>query len=929
MKNFILLFTCLAISSLSAQVITVDPAFPNQNDTVTVTFDATQGNGALKGVVPVYAHTGLITSASTGPTNWQHVQGNWGTADSKVLMTRVSQDIFEIKYHIPTFYGFPSGTQVQKLAFVFRNTNGSTVGRAADGSDIFYDVFPANAGLLAAILKPTSSVIATQNQSIEIKSAANKNTKLSLYDNGVLIASDSNVRSLDTTISAGSAGNHLVELVADDGVNVQRDTIFYTVNPTVPIAAIPSGIEEGINIINDSTVTLLLHAPFKNFIYVLGDFNDWRPDVNYFMNKNPAGNNWWITLTGLDPNKNHAFQYWVDGEIKIADPYSELVLDPFNDGSIPQATFPNIPDYPTGKTSGIITWLRTKKPVYNWQNKNYTPPAKEEMVVYELLVRDFVAAHDYQTLIDTLDYLDNLGINAIELMPVNEFEGNESWGYNPSFHMALDKYYGSPLDYKEFIDSCHGRGIAVIMDMALNHAFGQSPLVQLYFDPTKGSFGQPTSQSPWFNEVPKHDFNVGFDFNHESQATERFVKKVMQYWIREFDIDGYRMDLSKGFTQKNSLGNVGLWGQFDQSRIDILDRIRKEVEQVNPNAAMILEHFADNNEETELSKRGFMLWGNLVNTYNEATMGFLSNSDFKWGVYKERGWPDKHLVTYMESHDEQRLMYKNLQFGNSSGNYDIKNLTTALARIELASAFFFPIPGPKMMWQFGELGYDVDIDNPCRVCNKPIRWNYFSVPARRRLYNITSEILYLRDQHPVFNTDNFIYDFSGATKRLNLDGTNMDVTIIGNFDVVAQDAFPQFQNTGWWYEYFSGDSINVTNVNDPINLMPGEYRLYTDVKLSRNPNISLPENAAVGQSLQLYPNPTAGMLHLELPFGKWNNATLKVYNAQGQKVKSLRVSDSEFGAIRTFNVSELPSGVYLLKGFVDGEIVQQKFVLRQ
>ena len=78
----------------------------------------------------------------------------------------------------------------------------------------------------------------------------------------------------------------------------------------------------------------------------------------------------------------------------------------------------------------------------------YVRPEKDELIIYELLIRDFLNMHDYSTLVDTLSYLARLGVTAIELMPVNEFEGNKSWGYNPSFHMALDKYYGPAEDFK-------------------------------------------------------------------------------------------------------------------------------------------------------------------------------------------------------------------------------------------------------------------------------------------------------------------------------------------------------------------------------------------------------------------------------------------------------------------------------------------------
>ena len=930
MKNWITLALFgLTMGTALGQILQVTPAFPNQNDTVTIVYDATEGNGALKGFVPVYAHTGLITASSTGPTNWQFVQGNWGQPDNNVLMKSLGNDKHEIKYHIPSFYGFPPGTQVQKLAFVFRNANGSTVGRAADGSDIFYNVYPANAGLLGAILKPTSSQIADQGDSLEFSMATNKNAEIKLYDNGSLVASDSNVRSLNTKIAAGAAGTHTMEMVADDGSSVTRDTVYYTTNPSVQVAAVPSGVEEGINFNSAGTsMTLVLHAPFKKFIYVIGDFNNWQADTAYYMKKNPAGNTWWLRVDGLTPGQEYAFQYWIDGEMKVADPYSELVLDPFNDGFISDTTFPNLHPYPDNKTRGIATLIRPGHQKYQWKNNTFNAPSSDKLVVYELLLRDFIKRHDYQTLLDSLDYLDRLGVNAIEFMPVNEFEGNESWGYNPSFHMALDKYYGTPAHFKEFIDSCHSRGIAVIIDMALNHAFSQCPLVQMYFNPNAGQFGQPTSQNPWFNETPKHDFNVGYDFDHESAATERYVKQVMQYWVDEYKIDGYRMDLSKGFTQNNTLGNVGAWGQYDQSRIDILTRIKNEVEQINPDVYMILEHFADNSEEKELSNRGFMLWGNMNHTYAEASMGYLSQSDFKWGVHKERGWNDKNLVTYMESHDEERQMYKNLQFGNSNGNYDITQLNTALERMELTSAFLYPIPGPKMLWQFGELGYDVSINNPCRVCNSAILWNYQQVPARAKLYDVTSQLINLRDEYPVFNTNNFIYDFSGATKRLNLDGQNMDVTVIGNFDVVPQDANPQFQHTGWWYEYFSGDSINVSGVNDPINLQPGEYRLYTDKNISADPGVGIEESASAdSELLQVYPNPTDGELYILMAQNGADEVHIDLLDATGKKVRTLQAGGKAYGGELEYDISNLPAGVYHLRGHVDQQLISKKVVL--
>ena len=146
-------------------------------------------------------------------------------------------------------------------------------------------------------------------------------------------------------------------------------------------------------------------------------------------------------------------------------------------------------------------------------------------------------------MIDTLDYLSELGINAIELMPVGEFENNESWGYNPSFHMALDKYYGTPEHFKAFIDSCHGKGIAVINDIVFNQAFGQSPMVNLYWD---GVNNRPSANNPWFNEICPHPpYCWGYDFDHSSTATKNFIDRVNHFWLNEYHLDGFRFDLLK------------------------------------------------------------------------------------------------------------------------------------------------------------------------------------------------------------------------------------------------------------------------------------------------------------------------------------------------------------------------------------------------
>ncbi|MBC8172840.1 MAG: T9SS type A sorting domain-containing protein [Chitinophagales bacterium] len=928
---------CFFISNcITAQVISTEPVFPTATTDVTIIFDAAQGNAALAGYTgDVFAHTGVITDASTSPSDWKNVQGVWGTADPEVLMTSLGDDKYSIAYNITDFYGL-SGTEiVYQMAFVFRNADGSIVGREADGSDIYADVYEA--GLNVTIISPSvSPLIVDVGEIITVNAASAYADTLKLFVDGVLEA-----YTLDSVMSfpitATGTGSHLIVATAKDAVMSVSDSISYFIIPPVTVADVPPGMLQGINYINDTSVLLVLYAPFKENVFAIGDYSNWDVNEANFMNIAPDGKTYWKIITGLEAGKEYAFQYLIDGTLKVADPLTEKVLDPSNDPFIPAATYPDLMVYPNGKTTGVVSVFQTAQEPYEWIVDDFIPPATTDLVIYELLVRDFSAARNYQTLIDTLDYLETLGINAIELMPVMEFEGNESWGYNPSFFTALDKYYGTKEKFKEFVDACHQRGMAVILDIALNHAFSQCPLAQMWWDPVLFA---PSPENPYLNQVAKHDYNVGYDFNHESDATKKFRTLAFRYWIEEYNVDGYRFDLSKGYTQNNTLGDVGAWGAYDASRIAIWYDIQDSIQLIKDNAILILEHFANNDEEKELANNGFLLWGNSNYNFNECTMGWAGtggNGSLSWASYLSRGWNDPHVVTYAESHDEERLMFKNLTFGNSSNpDHNAKDLNIALLRMETAAAFLFTIPGPKMIWQFGELGYDISIDYGCRVCNKPVLWNYFTEPNRYHVYQVYSALAKLKTTYDVFRTTDFSMDVTYAVKRINLNDDEMNATVVGNFEVNTASVDPNFQHNGWWYEYFSNDSINVTDVHGLISLEAGAYRIYTDVRLA-DPDIdTLIENINAGifiQNISVYPNPSASGFMVQFESFTTHVSDMEIINAFGQNVYTNKIR-SDAGANSIFwdgkNQSGIPvqPGMYFCRIKNGNEFVTLKFIVQ-
>lgn len=916
----LLLLSVVALLALNspAQLLTWAPFFPKENDpsqVLDIIVDATKGNQGLLNYTPasdVYVHMGVITNLSTGPTNWRYVKfnQNFNQPNAQLQATPLGNNKwkFTITGSLKDYYGVPAGETIQKIAILFRNGSGTK--KQANGdvntSDMYIPVY--GSGLAVRLSQPPRDaqfipMPETQNWSLgssfSVSADASQIATLKLYHNGSAIASQNNATTINGTSAMTTSGNQQLVAEATAGGITTYDTLNIFAG-TAPVAALPAGVRDGTNYGTDNTsVTLVLRAPGKNFVAVIGDFNNWTQNAQSVMNKTPDGKFFWQTITGLTAGTEYAYQYVVDGSVKIADPYTEKILDPNNDQYISSATYPNLKAYPTGKTTGIVSVLQTAPPAYNWAVPAFNRPDKKGLLIYELHLRDFIAAHNWNTLKDTLGYLKRLGVNAIEIMPFNEFDGNDSWGYNPTFYFAPDKYYGPKNTLKSFVDSCHKNGIAVIMDIVLNHTIGPSPLARLYWDAANN---RPAANNPWYNPVQPHAFGFGDDFNHESADTKYFFNRVLQHWVTEYKLDGYRFDFSKGLTQKPSTTDAQ-FSAYDASRIAILKGYGDAIKAVDASAYTILEHFCDNTEEKELSDNGFLIWGNLNDSYAQASMGYSDRWDFSWGIYSTRGWTNPALVTYAESHDEERIVYKNLTYGNGSGSYNIKDTTTALKRAELVPAFLLTLPGPKMIWQFGELGYPYSINtcsdgttisNDCRVSAKPIRWDFLNDQRRVSLFNTYSKLINLRF-HPwyggAFQTGTVDKSLGTAFKWIRLTTTNdtSDLVVMGNFDVSVLSGSITFPTAGTWYNLFDNSVLTTTATAQQVTLQPGEYRVYVNRNvnnLTTTPVGNVPWN---GTSLaaSIFPNPAASAFMVDMALPQSGNASLLLYNNLGQYVRTL------------------------------------------
>ncbi len=945
-KTLLLLFLfLLAFTSLHAQLSWQGGTNPEENDSATLLFDKT-GTGLESYSGTIYAHTGVTLDDTD---QWQNVIGTWGSNSTQPALTLVSGNIYELDLTptIRDFYNNPTGS-ITSINVVFRSD---------DGSQQTVDLEISVGAFQVTMINPAPSangVVIVDNGGGTQILAQNSNgpANYELFANGVSIHTQNNTTFYNGYLFSGLTENQYCELVVTQGAATTSRSFLILVNSTIE-ESIPSNLEDGINY-NDSdptTATLVIDAPNKDFVYVAGSFNNWEPTSAHAMKKDPSSSKFWVELTGLTSGQIETYQYWVGSLnpiagspklVKTADPYSTLVLSPFDDPWISATTYPNLPAYPEGQEREV-TVLETGQTPYAWQVTNFQKPKKEDLIIYEVLVRDFDQDRNFQDLIDKVDYFKDLNVNAIQLMPVMEFEGNESWGYNTSFHMALDKFYGTEEKFKELVDVFHQNGIAVILDIALNHAFGRNPMVRMWMDDPDGDgWGEPSSENPYFNQVAKHSYSVGSDFNHQQTRTQYYVERVVKHWIEEFNIDGFRWDLTKGFTQ-NCENNEGCTNTYQQDRVDILKQYADYSWSLDDTHYVIFEHLGQDNEEQEWANyrlnedKGIMMWGIMNHDYNELTMGYPA--DINRMGHVARGFNAPRVVGYAESHDEERLMYKNLQFGNSSGGYDITNLNTALERMSALGAVTLTIPGPKMIWHFGELGMENSIftcnngtvnepggtDGDCKLDTKPQpQWvnNWIGDTNRSQIYNDWARLNELKINEDVFE-GNYSIDSGDTTPRIYiwddaLPSTSLkNVVILANFDVTAQNIVPDFPYTGTWYDLMddSGSTtITVSSTTATINIPAGEFRIYGN----QASTLSVEDFSSLS-TLKMFPNPTSNSFKTNKTLDK-----VLIYNTTGKLIYTF---DGGFEKNHEFNVSNLSQGLYMVKLESNSNTTTRKLII--
>lgn len=590
-------------------------------------------------------------------------------------------------------------------------------------------------------------------------------------------------------------------------------------------AARPSGFSNGIYYGADGTsVTLCTYAASKTdpakHVFLLGDMTNWKLSNDYQLKRD--GNYFWITLTGLERGKEYRYQYAVvrsdDVKKQISDLYSEKVIHP-DDSWEPRWADPSLISYPVnGVPDGYVTVIQPGKPAYQWSDAtlNFRRPNKNNLLIYELWTYDFTELRTFKGVERRLDYIQSLGVNAIELMPVCEFDGNYNWGYSPNHYFAPDRAYGSSDMLKHLIDECHKRGLAVILDMVFNHATGLNPMNKLY------PYGTDLAKNPWFNVTAPHSDNVYEDWNHGFAPAHEMFTRALKYWLTEYKVDGFRMDLSHGFCSEQAGTSVG----------NIMDYYTNGVQAASPGAYFILEHWGSNmgSERPQLVNAGMMCWNNTANAYMQTTMGWLKDGDSFTDANQD------NYVSYCESHDEERMQYKAKMWGNG----DLaSNESARIARVPVNIAFNVLLNGPHMLWMFEELGYDYsincDVEHPdasdekyrCNKKPRPEGLGYYQSAARLAAYKKTAQALQLRTKlmPNVFEGDPTAASIGGGLSLRTVQWGN-NVFVAGNFSATAAQTVTV--PSGTWYNYY----LQKQETNATISLEPGELLILTGTQVA-------------------------------------------------------------------------------------------------
>ncbi|MEG4251712.1 alpha-amylase family glycosyl hydrolase [Microcoleus sp. Pol10D4] len=434
---------------------------------------------------------------------------------------------------------------------------------------------------------------------------------------------------------------------------------------------------------------------------------------------------------------------------------------------------------------------------YVWQHDDKKLPNNEELVVYEMHVADFSGSDGsdsrgkFQDVREKLNYLCDLGINAIELMPVNEYPGDYSWGYKVRDFFAVESSYGETADLKQLIDECHGRGIRVILDGIYNHCDEECPLLLI-------------DRNYWYyrdKHYPEDPANYwGPEFNYENfdpklgiRPAWKFIGDVVNFWIQEYHIDGIRYDAVR---------------QLDNR--DFLHWITREAKKTAGDKPFynIAEHIP---ELPELVAADGPMDGCWHESFRIFAIENLAGDTFDIEKLKQvlepkqQGYQNTtNVINYLASHDRDHLL--------AEESFRTLDPEAAFKRAKLAAVLLVTAVGIPMLWMGEELGQSTR-----QTPNQPnkLQWSLLKNQPNHELLEYYKHVIRLRQHLPALYTENieFIHENPEAKVlayyRWSDEGTR--AVVVANFSdtYLSGNSIPKFPAGGTWHEWMSNKIVEV------------------------------------------------------------------------------------------------------------------------
>jgi 1,4-alpha-glucan branching enzyme len=544
-------------------------------------------------------------------------------------------------------------------------------------------------------------------------------------------------------------------------------------------------------------VTFRVWAPNATNVALPGEFNGWSTSATHLTqetNNGVADGIWSLDLSAAAGATNGSqYKYYFNGYLWKQDPRARLVVYSGNQGPSPNS----------------IVYDPT---VFNWAGDNFTNPPQSDLFIYEMHAGTFFTNSISSKLVaatNKLDYLKSLGINAVEVMPIAEFPGNDSWGYNPAQIFAVENIgYGGPDAFKTFVQACHARGIAVLLDVVHNH-YGPTDLEMWNFDGFAGNNAIGGGGIYFYQSDPALQItpygNTRPNFNNSQ--VDSFVQDNFTMWLNECHVDGFRWDTPNLMKHDNN-------GNLIQAADSLIYAINQMIHTNYTGKISIAEdvYNYDGFDSAWDTSFPYTLTPVLANTSDAGRDMPTVASAIMYNV-RYGGIAGLGRVTFLESHDV---------VGDLNGSNNVRVVTAidsatpnsywARKRSTLGAVVTFTAPGIPMLFQGEEM-----LENQQFSSTRQVDWSktitYSSIvqlyrdliSARRDLKGYTGGLE--GDQCSMLQVDNT--SKLVAFRRWKSSAPNQDVVVIANFaNTTYNNYILNFPSAGTWYVHFNSDSTN-------------------------------------------------------------------------------------------------------------------------